>query len=124
LIYFITISLFLLVPFAYFSHLPTPPLWQPTVCSLYQWVCFCFVRFHHLSCFLDSIFKCNITVSVFISFLSSKLYSRSIHAVTYGKIFFYCYFPQHTFFSSTVKHGDPVTHTCIHNFFSHCHALL
>ena len=34
-------------------------------------------------------------------------------------------FPQHTFFfSSTVQHGDPVTHTCIHNFFSHCHAPL
>ena len=23
---------------------------------------------------------------------------------------------------STVQHGDPVTHTCIHSFFSHYHA--
>ena len=37
---------------------------------------------------------------------------------------FYCYFPQHTFFSPTVQRGDPVTHTCVHNFFSHCRSLL
>ena len=38
--------------------------------------------------------------------------------------YFLLYFPQHTFFFPTVKHGDPVTHTCTHNFFSHCHAAL
>ena len=34
----------LLDPFAFFSQFPTPlPLWQPSVCSLHQWVCFNFV---------------------------------------------------------------------------------
>ena len=33
----------------------------------------------------------------------------------YFILFFYCYFPKYNFFS-TVQHGDPVTHTCIHNF--------
>ena len=31
-----------------------------------------------------------------------------------------CYFPNT--FLSTVQHGDPVTHTCMHSFFSHYHA--
>ena len=36
-------------------------------------------------------------------------------------------FFHHSWFSafcqfSTVQHGDPVTHTCIHSFFSHYHA--
>lgn len=34
--------------------------------------------------------------------------------------FFYCYFPN-TIFFPTVQYGDPVTHTCIHSFFSHYH---
>ena len=33
-------------------------------------------------------------------------------------------FPQSNFLFPTVQHEDPVTHTCIHNFFSHCHAPL
>ena len=33
-------------------------------------------------------------------------------------IFFNCYFPNTVFFA-TVPHGDLVTHTCIHTFFSH-----
>ena len=33
-----------------------------------------------------------------------------------NSFFYYCYFPN-TIFFSTVQHGDPVTHTCIHNFF-------
>lgn len=33
-----------------------------------------------------------------------------------------CYLLQHTIFS-TVQHGGPVIHTCLHNFFSHCHDL-
>ena len=32
-----------------------------------------------------------------------------------------CYFPNTCFFYCT-QHGDPVTHTCIHSFFSHYHA--
>ena len=31
------------------------------------------------------------------------------------------YFPNALFFS-TVQHGDPVTHMCVHSFFSHYHA--
>ena len=34
---------------------------------------------------------------------------------------FFLLFPKYNFFS-TVQHGDPVTHTCIHSFFSHYHA--
>ena len=33
-------------------------------------------------------------------------------------------FPPPHFFFPTVQHVDPVTHTCMHNFFSHCRAAL
>ena len=47
LIYFVTGSFhFSITSFS-------PPLWQPSVCSLYTWLCFCFVMFVHLSWFLD-----------------------------------------------------------------------
>jgi len=39
-------------------------------------------------------------------------------------IYFLLLFPQHTFFFPTVQHGDPVTPTSVHNFFSHCRAVL
>ena len=35
--------------------------------------------------------------------------------------FFSMLFPQYNFFP-TAQHGDPVTHTCIHSFFSYYHA--
>ena len=38
-------------------------------------------------------------------------------------VYFLLLLPQNNFFS-TVQHGDAVTHTCIHSFFSHCRALL
>ena len=44
---------FLLNPFTFFTQAPTP-LWQLSVCSLYQWVCFCFVCKFIL---LDSTYK-------------------------------------------------------------------
>ena len=62
LIYFVTGSLYLLIPITYF----TSPVWQPHFCSLYLWVCFCFVLFFHLFCFLNSTYKWNQTVFVFL----------------------------------------------------------
>ena len=44
--------------------------------------------------------------------------SQSLHFILLFINLFY--FP-HTFFPA-VQHGDPVTHTCIHSFFSHYHA--
>ena len=41
-------------------------LWQPCVCSLYLWVCFCFVTFVCFV-FLDSTYKWDHTVFVFLS---------------------------------------------------------
>ena len=42
----------------------------------------------------------------------------------YLLIFIFFHYTWFTVFSefSTVPHGDPVTHTCIHYFFSHWHA--
>ena len=37
-------------------------------------------------------------------------------------LFNYLFFPNTLHFFSTVQQGDPVTHTCIHSFFSHYHA--
>ena len=35
----------------FFPITPSLPLWQSLACSLYLWVCFCFVLFIHLFCF-------------------------------------------------------------------------
>ena len=43
-----------------------PALWQLLVCCLYLWVCFSFVLFVHLFCFLDSTYKWNQMVFVFL----------------------------------------------------------
>ena len=40
------------------------PFWQPASLSLYLWLCFCYVC--SLFCFLDSIYKWNHTVYVFL----------------------------------------------------------
>ena len=86
LIYFITGSLCLLIPFTYFTHPPIPC--QPPVCSLYLWVCFCFVMF---ICFLDSTCKWNHAVFVFLWLNSlSIIPSKSIHVVT-NERFHSCY---------------------------------
>ena len=68
-----------------FPH--SPPLWQPPVWSPYLWVCFIcsFV-------FLDSIYKWNFTVFVFLWLILLSLISfRIIHVVTNGKISFFFY---------------------------------
>ena len=76
-------------------HLPYPflssprplPLWQPHVCSPYLWLSFHFALFVHLFCFLDSTYKWNITVFVFVWLISpSKIPSRSISVIANGKI--------------------------------------
>lgn len=41
----------------YPSPTPTPSLRQPSACSLYLWVCFCFVWSIHLVLLLDSTYK-------------------------------------------------------------------
>ena len=49
-------SLYLLAPNSQSNPPPPPPLWQPRVCSLCLWVCFCFIDFSfwHI---LDSTYK-------------------------------------------------------------------
>ena len=42
LIHSITGGLQLLLTFPHIAHPSPPPLWQPSTCSLYLWVCFCF----------------------------------------------------------------------------------
>ena len=81
LIYFITESRYFLIPFTLFT-IPPPAtsLWQPSVCSLYLWVCFCFV-------FLDSMSQIIRYLSLsFWLFSLSIIPSRSIHGATNGKI--------------------------------------
>ena len=55
----------------------------------------------------------------FLAFLIIALYLFFIFL-----IYFLLLFPPTHFFFPIVQHGDPVTHTCIHNFFSHCRAAL
>ena len=43
--------------------------------------------------------------------------------IFYFLIYFLLLFPP-THFFPIVQHGDSVTHKRIHNFFSHCHAVL
>ena len=90
IIYFITGSLCLLILFTYFTHPPPYPLWQPSVCSLYLWVCFCFIMVLHLFCFLDSQCKKNHMIFVFVWLISlSIITSRSIHVIENGKVTLY-----------------------------------
>ena len=64
---------------------------------------------------------------MYVHMTESLLYSRNWHIVNQlyfdlKKEFIVTFFisPIHYFFS-TVQHGDPVTYTCIHSFFSHYH---
>ena len=43
--------------FTYFYPSLSPPFWQRPACYLCLWLCFCFVIFVHLFCFLDCIYK-------------------------------------------------------------------
>lgn len=78
---------FLLHLFHPFSH--SHPLWPPAICSLFLWVCFCFIN---LFCFADSTYKWNHVVFVCLWLISlSVIPSRSIQVVENSKIsFFFC----------------------------------
>ena len=67
LIYFVTENLYLLISLQLF-HWTSPPslLWQLPCCSLCLYVCFRFVLFVKLLCFLDSTCKWNQTVFVLL----------------------------------------------------------
>ena len=86
LIYFVTGSFYLLIPFTYFTTFPLTP---QTTTSLF---CFCVsvsVLFHLIIyfVFLDSTYKWDHVVFVFLWFISlSKIPSRSNHVVRNGKI--------------------------------------
>ena len=64
LIYFVSDSLDLLISLVCFIFPPSSPL--VTASSLGLWLCFYLVMFIHLFCFLDSIYKLNRTVFVFL----------------------------------------------------------
>ena len=81
-------------PLRLFPLSPHTPSWQPPVCSLYLWVCFCFILFVPLFCFLDSTYKWNM-VFVFL-WLISLIPARSIHVATDGKISFFFMVAQHS----------------------------
>ena len=96
LIYFITGSLYLLVPFPYFAHPPSPcPL--ASVCSLYLCVSFCFM-FVRLYIYVNGTEYIYIPhISEIIQYLSFSVWlislsiipSMSIHVVTNGNILFF-----------------------------------
>ena len=54
------------LPHLFFSFSHHPSLSQPPVCSLYLWLCFCFVMAVSLFCSLDSTYKWNHTVFIFL----------------------------------------------------------
>ena len=90
-IYSATRSLYLLTALIYVFS-PPPSLWQPPVCSLYIWFCFCFVRFVHFLLKIPHI-------SEFIQYLSfslwltslSTIHSRPIRVIKNGKISLFSY---------------------------------
>ena len=66
-----------------------PPLQQLPVCSLFAWVCFCFVIFVHLFWFSDSTCRWNHTVFVCHQPTSLSIKpSGSCHVIIHGKISF------------------------------------
>ena len=69
------------------------PLWQPPVCSLYFWLCHCFVMFVHLFCFFYILHISEITQYLAFSdlFYLALIPSRFIHLDTNGKISFSFY---------------------------------
>lgn len=52
--------------------IPTPSLWQPSVYSLYLWVCFCFVLFFRFYTWVKSHSKCLCPLSWFYSNLKGS----------------------------------------------------
>ena len=64
---------------------PSPTLWQPSIFPLYLWVLFSL-----FICFVDSTYKWNYMVFVFLWVISlSIILSRSIHVAANGKISFF-----------------------------------
>ena len=88
LIYFITGGLYLLIPLTYFVSLtPLPSGNHPFFSVFMSLFSFCFVC---LFCFLDSTYKWDHRVFIFVRLISiSIIPSRSIHVVTNGKILFF-----------------------------------
>lgn len=76
----------------------SPFLWQPSVCSLHLWVCFCFIIFYFLL-WRIKIFL-NRSISSFIHFLPTYPYNKPI-------------FPNFDQFSSHCSYNDQV-HIYIH----------
>ena len=64
------------------------------------------------------LFLCKLTIIVFLKNLSLNIsYNQNIFVFfSFFNLFFIVISPT-TLFSPTVQHGNPVTHTCIHNFF-------
>ena len=73
----------------FFTHPQPPPLWQPSKCSLYLGVCFCFA---YSFVFLESTYKWN-HMTFFLLWLTSlsTVPSRALLIVTNGKISFSFY---------------------------------
>ena len=85
--YFVIESLYLSLSLSYFSALLT----ILPVYSLYLHLCFCLVMFVHLFCCLDSTYKWNLKVFVFLISLRI-IASRSTHAAVNGKIDLFFFF--------------------------------
>ena len=86
------------LPHLFLSFMCHPRLWQPLVCSLYLWLCFCLVIFVHLFCFLDSRYKWNHTVFFVLSLtdlLHLVQYSLGTSMLSYKwqafLFFFFCF---------------------------------
>ena len=90
LIYLIIGSPNLLISLTNFTHPLLPSLLAPTSLFSVLWVCFCFLMFVHLFCFLDSTYKWNHIAFVFLWLISlSIIPSRSICVAPNGKISFF-----------------------------------
>ena len=89
-LYFITKGLYLLIPFTYFIQHPTSLFSGDHQFVLCIYVCFCFVLFVNLFCFLDFTYKLDQMVWFSVWLISLRIIpSRSIHIVTNGTISFF-----------------------------------
>ena len=85
---FYNCHLYLLIPFTCFAHSLIPLLWQPLVCSLYQFCYFFFPVFCFFRCYIWVKTHTILSFSVWLISLCI-IPSRSIYIVANGKISFF-----------------------------------
>ena len=91
-IYFVTESLHLLISLTYFSSSPSILLCQPSVCSLYLWLCFCLVIFVLFFRFHTQVktYSICLPLTYFIMLSEMACFCKWQHFILYCWVIFQC----------------------------------